>query len=55
MTRCIGGLVENQINRELGGLMIYARDLLHTPFGFLVVMMHFATSVAGKASALPDR
>src|SRR5579859_715521 len=54
MARCNGGLVENWVNRELGGLMIYARDLLQTPFGFLVEMMHFAASVAGKAGALPQ-
>jgi hypothetical protein len=39
---------------ELGGLMIYARNLMQTPFGFLIEMMHFAASVSGKAGALPQ-
>ena len=52
--RCNAGLAGNHINRELSGLMIYAKELLQTPFGFLVEMMHFAASVAGESGALPQ-
>jgi len=45
---------ENNIDGELGGLMVYARDMLQTPFGFLTETMHFAASVAGEAGGLPQ-
>src|SRR5271155_3316741 len=45
---------ENNIDGELGGLMVYARDMLQTPFGFLTETMHFAASVAGEAGVLPQ-
>ena len=54
MVRCEGGMGDNRIDGELGGLMMYARDLLQTPFGFLVELMHFAASVAGETGALPQ-
>ena len=44
--RCDAGVAGNHIDRDLGGLMIYAKELLQTPFGFLVELMHFAASVA---------
>ena len=53
-TRCEAGSTRNQIDEELRGLMIYAKKLLQTPFDFLVEMMHFATSMAGESSALPQ-
>jgi hypothetical protein len=34
--------------------MIYATELLQTPFGFLTETMHFAASVAGEAGGLPQ-
>jgi hypothetical protein len=54
MVRCEGRVTEKRIDGELGGLMVYGRDMLQTPFGFLVEMMHFAASVAGDAGALPQ-
>lgn len=54
MARCGSGVIRNQINKELGGLMMYAKELLQTPFGFLVELMHFAASVAGESGALPQ-
>jgi hypothetical protein len=45
---------ENNIDGELGGLMVYASDMLQTPFGFLTETMHFAASVAGEAGGLPQ-
>jgi hypothetical protein len=54
MVRCEGGMADNRIDGELGGLMMYAGDLLQTPFGFLVEMMHFAASVTGETGALPQ-
>jgi hypothetical protein len=44
----------NIIDRELGGLMVYASDMLQTPFGFLTETMHLAASVAGEAGGLPQ-
>ena len=52
--RCETRLTGNHIDRELGGLMIYTKEMLQSPFGFLVEMMHFATSVAGESGALPQ-
>jgi hypothetical protein len=54
MMRCEGRLAQNQVNEELGGLMVYAKEQLQTPFGFLLEMLHFASSVAGEAGALPQ-
>jgi hypothetical protein len=54
MTRCEGGLAQDQVNEELGGLMVYAKEQLQTPFGFLLEILHFAASVAGDAGALPQ-
>ena len=54
MMRCDSGLMENQVDRELGGLMGYPRDLVQTPFGFLVERMRFAASIAREACALPQ-
>ena len=33
--------------------MVYAKEQLQTPFGFLLEILHFASSVAGEAGALP--
>jgi hypothetical protein len=52
--RCDAGMAGNHIDSDLGGLMIYAKELLQTPFGFLIEMMHFAASVAGESGALPQ-
>jgi len=52
--RCEARLAGNHIDRELGGLMIYTKEMLQSPFGFLVEMMHFAASVAGESGALPQ-
>lgn len=49
-----GGVAANQIDGDLGGLIIYARDLLRTLFGFLIETMRFAASIAGEAGALPQ-
>ena len=54
MMRCEGRLAQNQVNEELGGLMVYAKEQLQTPFGFLLEILHFASSVAGEAGALPQ-
>ena len=54
MLRCEGRLAQNQVNEELGGLMVYAKEQLQTPFGFLLEILHFASSVAGEAGALPQ-
>jgi len=54
MARCDSGRARNQVNKELGGLMVYAKELLQTPFGFLIELMHFAASVAGESGALPQ-
>jgi hypothetical protein len=54
MARCDSELADGRIDRELGGLMIYAQEMLQTPFGFLAETMHFAASVAGEAGALPQ-
>ena len=54
MMRCEGGLAQDQVNEELGVLMVYAKEQLQTPFGFLLEMLHFTASVAGEAGALPQ-
>jgi hypothetical protein len=40
IVRCAGRLAENKIDGELAGLMIYARDLLQTPLGFVDWLKH---------------
>jgi len=32
--------------------MMYAKELLQTPFDFLIQLMHFAVSIAGESDAL---
>ena len=34
--------------------MVYAKEQLQTPFSFLLEILHFASSVAGEAGALPQ-
>ena len=34
--------------------MVYAKEQLQTPFGFLLEILHFASSVASEAGALPQ-
>jgi len=34
--------------------MVYAKEQLQTPFGFLLEMLHFVSSVTREAEALPQ-
>src|SRR5271163_1024050 len=54
MLRCKAGIEENKVDKELGGLMIYDKDMVQTPFGFLREIMHFAASVTSNAGTLPN-
>jgi len=38
----------------LGGLQVFVKELVQSPFGFLVETMHLASYLAGEASALPQ-
>src|SRR5579859_2143827 len=52
MQRCEGDLAHEYVNEELGGLLMYAKEQLQTPFEFLLKTLHFAASVASEAEAL---
>jgi hypothetical protein len=39
MERCDGELAQEHVNEELGGLLVYAKEQLQTPFGYPTV--HF--------------
>ena len=54
MLRCKAEIEENKVNKELGELMIYDKDMLQTLFGFLREIMHFAASVTSNAETLPQ-
>ena len=42
------------LGNDLDGLQIYVKDLIQSPFGFLVETMHLAAKIAGDTSALPQ-
>jgi len=48
------GDVRISMDKELGGLGVYVRDLVQTPFGFLSETMHLAAAIAGDSSILPQ-
>jgi len=52
MLRCEAGIEENKVDKELGGLMIYDKDMIQTSFGFLREIMHFAASITSNAGTL---
>ena len=54
MMRCERRLAQEQVNEELGGLMVYVKEQLQSPFGFLLETLHFASAVAGEAGSLPQ-
>ena len=48
------GWNEIGMDKELGGLRVYLRDMEQTPFGFLNETMHLAAAIAGELNALPQ-
>src|SRR6266516_1786294 len=45
---------ELYLENDLDGLQIYVKELVQSPFGFLLETMHLASYIAGEASALPQ-
>jgi hypothetical protein len=48
------GREDISVDKDLGGLLEYATDLLQTPFGFLRETMHFGATVVGESGILPQ-
>ena len=45
---------ELRLEDNLDGLQVYVKDLIQSPFGFLLETMHLASAIAGDTSALPQ-
>jgi hypothetical protein len=45
---------EKKLEKHLEELQIYVKDMVQTPFGFLLETMHLAATISGESSTLPQ-